>query len=146
MSYSKATVPVNHIGSNPYGYIPSGTIAGSTITGSTASGTNAPVWQHFTVGHGYEDDRIELPAATINLPMKLIISSSGDDVTVNLFDIEAGVKVKMELAPEADISPLEQLRLGVMLQTAGGPGASSFKPLAYARKHHIDRHFRLSVA
>lgn len=70
-----------------------------------------------------------------------------DNDLVTVFAAEEnGVLLNLELTAERDITPLEQLRIQVLISSFTlAAAASPSGTMAYVRKHRLERHFKLSA-
>ena len=130
------------------------TTGGSATIGVTGSSPIAPPSYSWTTATTpVAGTGITISAIPKNpLKMEISIADTGDGFRVTFYDDEGGQRVNMLLEPEPDITPREALHLNVLLASvtsmamAGAPTLSNLKALAYARKHNIARHFKLSIA
>lgn len=71
----------------------------------------------------------------------------GDDLKMVFAAEENDVQLNLELVAERDISPLEQLHLQQLISSfSAGSTASPALVMSYVRKHHLERHFKISAA
>ncbi|WP_407305404.1 hypothetical protein [Acinetobacter sp.] len=71
-------------------------------------------------------------SASPDLPIMIIVTTD-----------ENQKEVRMTLAPEADISPSESIKI-FMLMTAMTAAPGQFNALAHVKKHQLERHFTYS--
>lgn len=82
---------------------------------------------------------------TVLPPVEAIaISVCEKDITIKFSERINGQKIVAELQPEADLRPIEQLRIS-MLIAVGQTHSMSFNPITLIRQYGIERHFRFTA-
>jgi hypothetical protein len=116
------------------------------LSGSSANSIggyiSTPLNSKNTVGGG-QYGTIAFSAPRQVMTMKWI----GDSLQTILTGEENGQFVNLELAPERDITPLEQLRITMLITSISSDGRPSCTTLmSYVRQHHLERHFKFSAS
>lgn len=118
---------------NPYGYNPNTYTIGSGI-GSVGN---------ITVAGNGPYGSIVLSAPRQVMTMMWI----GSTLQTILTGEENGAYVNLELTPERDITPLEQLRITTLIASiTAGSLPSCAVLMSYVRQYHLERHFKFSAA
>lgn len=77
----------------------------------------------------------------------LVITHPIDDPVFTFTGEENGQFINLELTPERDIKPYEQLLISNMISSIAigvRPSCSAF--MQYVRKHNLERHFKFTAA
>jgi hypothetical protein len=130
-------------GNNPYN--PNTYTLGSGINGLGGGYVTSPAngYGNITVAGSGPYGAITLSAPRQVMTMKWI----GDVLQTVLTGEENNQFVNLELTPERDITPLEQLRITTLITAISGGGLPSCTALmSYVRRHHLERHFKFSAA
>jgi hypothetical protein len=130
---------------NPYGYNPNTYTIGNGINGLGGGYVTSPANGHGNItvaGSG------PYGAITISPPRQIMtLKWIGDALQTILTGEENNQFVNLELTPERDITPLEQLRITLLITSISSGGLPSCTALmSYVRQHHLERHFKFSVA
>lgn len=64
------------------------------------------------------------------------------DIAVAILGEEAGQLVRMEFAPEPDITAMESMRISLLIMTQAAEVGSAESALGYIRMYTLERHFK----
>lgn len=132
-------------GSNPYQYNANTYTIGAGIGSLNGGYVSSPP-------NGYGNITVNGIGAidTLSLtPQRQIMSMQwvGDRLKTTFTGEENNQFVNLELSPERDISPYEQLSLTLLITSITSCHAPSPTALmSYVRNHHLERHFKFSAA
>jgi hypothetical protein len=121
---------------NPYGY-----------TYTIGTGINVNAGNAVTTGAGtYGAININYDGEPVNIlslsepKVSMLFERTGDDTFKTLF---FGGDVTAEVQPEADITPIEMLRLTMLIHACSA--GLDINPISFIKNNNLSRHFRFSV-
>lgn len=123
-------------------------IAGSAITISAPTGMS----YSYTPGVGIGAINQVMDTSTIQSGKEyieeptIVLSVENGEPYLSFYETENHRRIKMVLEPEAGMSVSEKLKIDLMTQVMKESALRlRFSPLAYIRRHNLERHFRFSA-
>lgn len=120
--------------SNPLSSDPT-TITYGTAIGGTGTAVIPPGLTYTTIGGG------GVGSIVTTLPAQIMLLSHSGEVSFREL-LPDGKRLQAVLEPEHDVTPIEQLRISVLMFLC--QSNPSTKPYTYIQKHNLVRHFKLS--
>lgn len=151
-TYSSANGAVGGAGTSPSsgaGSPPTTGVNGNMTINGTISGNTLYNSSNYTAAQGYTYSNSTGSISgtfytdALGMPHGQSMSPDLPTMLIEGYDEHTGKKVKMVLSPESGISNNEIMKL-LMLIIGTNTAPTQFNPLAYVKKHNLERHFTYS--
>lgn len=128
-----------------------GTVGSGSISGASANGVSSAAPAYTFTNDNSSGIYLSKQAAPPEMLRYDIDEARGEPI-ITMFAVEDGQRVRMQLAVEPDMTAVEGFYLQLLINVVsfssvvGSDLGTKINPLAYARRHNVARHFKLSLA
>lgn len=125
-------------------YTPTGSANGTVTTGILSPGTVSSTTVSINSFNGLSAADLTLPANYLNKPVcEMKMTNANVSLVFNAADDHGDVK--LEFAPEPDMTVSELMKITLMVTIANCGRLTSTDALEYTRVHSLERHFRFKA-